>query len=413
MTTPHDNDKALGLLRKLPAEVSLEQVGQMVIAFPLAGATSAWLAWTKLHLNTIVMSTTGSLIVGGSIYLFSSNGPAPREKAVNVQEKNPVEATMEQATDSAPAAVLELPEQKPAPVPQAAPITPPAPASIPERAEPPALACEPAPPEPEAPADQEEFIPLVASLHGGVLQPAFAVAPAVVLRVCDYTRSFQFKGFHSVSLVSSLDVQVQEGDYSVVATGDENAVERVRVTVKDDRLIIDQESMRPYKEGCEGAVSVLVTMPQLKRAEVLGSGDMTIGGFKRAEGLTLNVQGSGDLMLGAIMDIGTLSIGLDGSGDVLVGEANVSGTTTIRLNGSGDVRLAGRTNSIDIGLVGSGDVMAADMRAATAKVRLVGSGDVSVSSESAIDQSVQGSGEVHISGSSGGNRPRGVGSRVY
>ncbi|MBL7956508.1 MAG: hypothetical protein JNM49_00990, partial [Flavobacteriales bacterium] len=66
MTTHHDNDKALGLLRTLPAEVSLEQVGQMVIAFPLVGAATGWLAWSKIHLNSIVMTTTGSLIVGGS-----------------------------------------------------------------------------------------------------------------------------------------------------------------------------------------------------------------------------------------------------------------------------------------------------------------------------------------------------------
>ncbi len=413
MTTHHDNDKSLGLLRTLPAEVSLEQVGQMVIAFPLVGAATGWLAWSKIHLNSIVMTTTGSLIVGGSIYLFSSGGPDPREKAVSVQEKRPVEAVMEQATDSAPAVPLELPEQKPAPVSTAAPLTPPAPVSAPELVEPPAPLCQEAPAEPEEAADEEEFIPLVASIHGGALQPAFAVAPAVVLRMCDYTRSFELKGFHSVSLVASIDVQVQEGDFSVVATGDEKAVERVRVSVKDDRLIIDQEPMRPYKEGCEGGASVLVTMPQLKRAEVLGSGDMAIGEFKRAEALTLNVQGSGDLLLGAIQDIGTLSIGLDGSGDVLVGDAKVSGTTTIRLAGSGDVRVAGSTSIIDIGLVGSGDVMAADMRATTAKVRLVGSGDVSVNSENAVDQSVQGSGEVHGSGSSGGNRPRGVGSRVY
>ena len=411
MTTPQDNDKTLGLLRTLPAEVSLEQVGQMVIAFPLVGATAAWLTWTKLHLNSIIMASTGSLIVGSSIYLFSSGGPAPHEKALVVQEKKPVETVMQPVTDTAPAAVLELPAPKPAPVPPSAPVQPPAPESVPEPAEPPAPLCEEA--TAEAPAEEEQSDPLVASMHGGAHNPSFVVTPAVALRMCEYTRSFELKGFHSISLVSSLDVQVREGDFNVVATGDEKAVERVRVSVKDDRLIIDQEAVRPYKEGCEGSVSVLVTMPQLKRAEVLGSGDLTISGFERADDLTLNVQGSGDLLLEAMNELGTLTIGLDGSGDVLVGEAAVSGTTTIRLNGSGDVRVAGRTNTIDIGLVGSGDVMAADMRATTAKVRLVGSGDVSVSSDGPVDQRVQGSGEVHVSGSSGGRGPRGVGARVY
>lgn len=407
MTTPNDNDKALGLLRALPAEVSLEQVSQMVIAFPLVGATAAWLAWTKLHINTIIMSTTGSIIVGSSIYLFSSGGPAPHEKAVGVQELRPVETEMRQAADPAPAIVLELPAPKPAPVPPSAQAT----ASAPFLATEPI--CQTAPAEAEAKAAQEDLDPLVASMHGGAARPVIAVTPAAVPRACDYTRSFELKAFQTVSLVSSFDVRVQEGDFQVVATGDEKAVQRVRVSVKDDRLIIDQEPTRSLWNGWEESVSVLVTMPLLKRAEVLGSGDLVVGAFRRAEDLTLNVQGSGDLQLEAMHEVGALTISLEGSGDVVVEEVKVSGATTIRLNGSGDVRLAGRTNGIDIGLVGSGDVMAAEMRAASAKVRLVGSGDVSVSSEGPIDQRVLGSGEVHVSGSPGGKGPRGVGAQVY
>lgn len=397
MKRQDDDAKTLELLHELPPEVSLEQVDKMVAAFPLAvGVTAALVSFFKYNLNSILMtSTAGTILVGGSMYFFGAAEPAPEQAALPEPAPVVMEAIDAPVNLDGPAVVLELKPEKP-PVEERTVL----PVAQAKRA-----VVEPQPlpvPEPE----------LLATISPGPVAQADP-DPAVVMRLKEGERAFDLSGFHSIALLSSVDVLVEQGDFSVKAVGEEEGLERLKITTGNGTLRIEQGSMKNNASHCRVGTVVMVRMPQVRKLEVVGSGTINASEFAKAEHLTLVVRGSGDVIVKGLEQAEALSIELDGSGDVVCGDANVAGPTVIALAGSGDVRVAGSTDMIDIGLVGSGDVVATDMRASTAKVRVVGSGDVHLSRTGSLDQQVTGSGEVHVSGRADGDGPRGVGARTY
>ncbi|HQX31643.1 MAG TPA: hypothetical protein PLE71_16665, partial [Flavobacteriales bacterium] len=63
MTQQDRTEKALELLRDLPAEVSVEDVSQMVTLFPLIQPTTSW--FSHINLNSILMTSVSALIIAG------------------------------------------------------------------------------------------------------------------------------------------------------------------------------------------------------------------------------------------------------------------------------------------------------------------------------------------------------------
>ncbi len=421
MKRPDDSENVLSALRELPPEVSVDQVKLMVAAFPLAVGITAWLAsLIKFNLNSILMTTTGSIIVGTSAYLIQSAAPPVEPAHADMPEPVRVELVETAAPETLiePAVVLTMPESKGPKLPE-------------QRQEPEAMACmvvpkeekdpaaiEPVPYEGAAPdpgaqpypgaPPAEPAIPAepLASLH--TMDPAVVFTPSIV------ERSFDVKGFNGLALRSSLSVTVSQGEHAVIATGDPAMVERLKVSVEKGILNLDLGNAKRGADGggC-GALDITVRMPQVEKLEVLGSGSIRSGRFERADHLVLVLKGSGDVLVDGPEKANALSIEVSGSGDVFCGNVDVSGRTIIALAGSGDIRVTGRTESIDIGLIGSGDVDAGEFKASTAKVRITGSGDAEVNSASAVESIVTGSGRVNVSGSAGSERSRGVGNGVY
>lgn len=401
MNGPIDEAPVLKPLRELPAELTLDQVGLIVLAFPLAGAGAGWLAWCKLHINSIAMTTTGSIILAGGLFLAAPSEPTMPGTGTAAIEVSTMELPMpEPKSEEASAVVLDLPEVKGHPANQPEPTN--AAAAH--------IAARPPAPAPERPSEpMNSGVVLLASLANAPDEDP----PAVVLTIDRNSRSYDLKGFTGVQLATSIDATVTEGEFSVTAVGDPQALDLLRITVEKGLLRIDKDHEKWSKQNCEASVSVSVRMPVIERFELLGSGNLAVGEFKRAADLTLGLAGSGDMILAAVGEARTLRLQIEGSGNILVGEAMVSGATTIRIAGSGDVRLAGRSGSLDIGISGSGDVSAGDLEAGTCKVGIAGSGDVVLNCSGEMDSRITGSGQVVQSGSSGGGRPRGVGTMSY
>ncbi|MBK7944344.1 MAG: DUF2807 domain-containing protein [Flavobacteriales bacterium] len=416
-----DNLSALGVLRELPPEVSLEQVNQMVALFPIAtGAAAGLLYLIKQNLSTMLMTTTaGSIIVGGSLYLFSAADPAPANSAVEAAAPITIEAPAINEVIEEPAMVLHIEakrDEKPALVQPAEPNRAPA-----------VIAASP-----DAGTVSNEAPGPLATVVDSAPTDENEATPFRVLRKNEGERSFDLSGFSGVSLHASVDVIVEQGPFSVRAHGEADALERLQVSVKNGVLLIDQERTRYLPGNCNTAVVMKVRMPSMTNLEVLGSGnmkasqfngggpmdlvvrgsgDLIVEGMRTATALNVAVHGSGDLVVNGIREAASLRIKVEGSGDVVCTGVAVSGMTVIDLAGSGDVRVSGSTDRLEATVTGSGDVMAQEMRANTVKARVVGSGDVSVRSDGRVEREVIGSGDVHVLGSAGGNRPRGVGDR--
>jgi hypothetical protein len=179
--------------------------------------------------------------------------------------------------------------------------------------------------------------------------------------------------FTEVDAESSLDVEIRQGrDFSVELLVDKNLVRHVTTRVEDGRLIIDaDEPISPRVGGAQ----VIVTMPEISRAVLGGSGVLTIPSWDTHEPITLVLAGSGDLSF-------------DGAAPEL----------TANLDGTGDATLRGRAGSIDLTLSGTGDLDGKALAASRATLSLSGSGDLSAQVDGPVDVSLSGSGDVDLFG---------------
>ncbi|MGV3636113.1 MAG: GIN domain-containing protein, partial [Flavobacteriales bacterium] len=432
MNTPDPNKDTLAALRELPTEVSLKQVETMVAAFPLAMGAMAWLIHTlKFNLNSVLMTSSASILVGTTAYLLSNTAPVTVPQAAATPE---------------PVVITELPVAEPVAEPAVAFERPQPKKSGPEPKNEAAIACtvvqDSVPVMPPAEAD----VRVTASTRTEpVIQPA--PAPAVTGQ-----RTFDLRGFTGVMVASSVDVTVEMGEFSVTATGDEDLLEQLHIQLDGAMLRVDYGETR-LSQRKNMSVQVQVRMPRVEdlvvagsgsihaervassngldltvlgsgdlfvsRAEearvvnllVEGSGDIALANLASTKELTMNVRGSGGINLSQVGSTDALKIDLEGSGDVNCGMINVAGTTTISLTGSGDVQVGGRTDRVNVQLIGSGDVNATNLQARSGgRVAVTGSGDAYVFSDGALETSTEGTGEIHTSGGAGKNGSRGVGS---
>jgi hypothetical protein len=203
-------------------------------------------------------------------------------------------------------------------------------------------------------------------------------------------RSFAVTGFDKVSAAGSEDVVITTGKTaSVVATGPQERLDKLEISVDGGTLKIRQKSGSSWSWGSKEGVVIRVSMPTLHAVSTAGSGDVTADGGAGPD-FVASIAGSGDMR---ISNVNSASVRLStaGSGDFFV--AGKCTTLKTSISGSGDMNLAGLTCAdADVGISGSGDVMVHASR--TANVRISGSGDVKVTGGSKCTSRTSGSGDV-------------------
>ena len=210
-------------------------------------------------------------------------------------------------------------------------------------------------------------------------------------------RDYQVGGFEQIEVAGPYDVDVRTGAApSVRASGSEKAIERLVVEVRGDRLLIhtrNEHGMFRMGWGHSGKVRLTVTVPQLRGAEIAGSGDIRINAV-RGPSFAGQIAGSGDLSVDQL-EVQDLKLGIAGSGSA-VARSGRARDVKYEIAGSGDIDgkgIAAETASVSI--AGSGSVAA--HATATASVEIMGSGDVEMSGGAKCSVTKAGSGSVRCS----------------
>jgi len=193
-------------------------------------------------------------------------------------------------------------------------------------------------------------------------------------------RDVQVAGaFDSIALGGSQNVIVAVGGApSVRVEGDSALLDRLEITVRGSQLHIGYKKDSGWSWGFSHdrkPVTVYVTAPSIKAAEIGGSGDIKID----------KVEG------------GDFAGSIGGSGNIDVAAMKV-GEARFEIAGSGGVRAAGSAEHARMSIAGSGNIDAGSLQARTAKVDVIGSGDVRARATETADISVAGSGDVALSG---------------
>ena len=374
---PQDaTNKAFELLREIPVEVSIENVGSMVATFPVLQHTGSWLS--NINLNSILMTTAGTLLIGTSNYLMNTASPVP--EPLKAEALVPVVDMVEEPIVLVEEAVVwSAPPAEPKAIP---PVVVPDPVKEVEELSPePAILPEP-PTKPTPPVQVASGPSAPAVKSGGVF-------------VGGGRREFPLNGFTSVKVLGSMEVVIAQGPFSVTAEGDAELADELELSVSDRTLVVNTRKSKNSGNSCNRSVTVLVSMPELQRVEVVGSGGVQMAEFTNMRSMELDLRGSGDIRFTDLRGLGTLAVALAGSGDIIGDDAEVSGMTRIALAGSGDVRLGGRTGTMEVSVVGSGDVDVSELGSGSCEVKVTGSGNAYVNCSGRLTREVVGSGEVH------------------
>jgi|GEM_PF-1778532 len=166
------------------------------------------------------------------------------------------------------------------------------------------------------------------------------------------TQERKLDSFDRIELDGSADLFITVGgEQKVTIRADKDQLDKVVTdNVGRRRLLIETDNYRSKVD-----IEIEITVPELERLSVFGSGDVEIE----------NIDGK--------------------LFDLLV-------------EGSGDVTLEGEVEELEITVDGSGDVDASELTAEDVYVEINGSGDVDVYAEETIYSSVNGSGDVKVYG---------------
>lgn len=229
------------------------------------------------------------------------------------------------------------------------------------------------------------------------------------------TRSLEAAdGFVNTTFIDVVVTEATGDDVSeVTITCDDNIVPKLLTTIEGGTLVLETEKGANLSTRLDCLAEV--TLPALRLLESHGSGHVEVDGDLTELALVVTT-GSGDIDIPGHID-GAAQFELSGSGNVTIASARgcninalLSGSgdfsmgdveacdIDVDVSGSGNAALAGKTDSAEARLSGSGSLDAMGLTTADAVIRLDGSGDAEISATSSVAVEVNGSGDVTIGG---------------
>jgi hypothetical protein len=190
----------------------------------------------------------------------------------------------------------------------------------------------------------------------------------------------------------SIDLVLQQANApSMVIKGEGSMLPRVITKVEGNTLFV---GTRGLIITTRQPLIVELSLPNLEKLQLQGSGDAMVTGFRGAN-LNLEARGSGDLRFEG--DYQQIKASSGGSGDLKLVVLN-NDKLEIALAGSGDASVKGQSKMLSARLSGSGDLDTASLKAGEVSLDTTGSADARVFAMKEIKIHASGSGDVTVLG---------------
>ncbi|MFY0644674.1 MAG: DUF2807 domain-containing protein [Bacteroidia bacterium] len=179
-----------------------------------------------------------------------------------------------------------------------------------------------------------------------------------------------------IDMQIAADVVIKQGNsQKIVVTGHQNVLNEIDMDVYGGiwKIKFDNGCFRHYD------LDVEITVPDLKKVIISGSGDIDILDFDNQNELDLRISGSGNIHLHEFEGIHKLRSSISGSG-------NITAFDSISVK------------ETDIFISGSGNYKAYPISTEDCKIKISGSGSCFVNVSHSLDVSISGSGDVHYKG---------------
>ncbi|MEM0940961.1 MAG: head GIN domain-containing protein [Bacteroidota bacterium] len=190
-------------------------------------------------------------------------------------------------------------------------------------------------------------------------------------------RTVEVEDFSALSLGIPGTLYLKQGpNVKVEIDCDDDDFKEIEFKMSGDRLIITRENNWSWRSGWRNSdVTIYVTMKEIERLSVSGSGNIEGKSKLNVEDIELSISGSGDMELDLI-------------GDEL----------ETRVSGSGSIHLSGSASEASARVSGSGKIKGEDLTVASFEAKISGSGSCYISVTEEIEASISGSGSVYYAG---------------
>lgn len=205
----------------------------------------------------------------------------------------------------------------------------------------------------------------------------FLLTVTIMLPSYAQERTVDVGDFDELSLSIPANLYLKQGSSnSVTIECDDDIFDDIDFDLSGDRLVIERDGGWSWGSGWrKSEVTIYVTMKNLERLSISGSGQIESDGTLRADELKLSVSGSGDMELD--LDAEELSL---------------------RISGSGSIRLDGNADEAEARISGSGKVKAEEMDVNLFEATISGSGSCYITANEEIKARISGSGSVYYKG---------------
>jgi len=205
------------------------------------------------------------------------------------------------------------------------------------------------------------------------------------------TRTIDLPLITGISLEEGARVHIRQGNTQEISVrGKQNVVDRLREHVDDGIWSIDLGNSCFYNLDLE----IDITMRDLKKVFLSGSGDIIIQDFEDQGNLDLIVSGSGYIRMSRFEGTTDLDVVISGSGDIYAnGDLPDLQDLDITISGSGNFEgFMAETDACEVTISGSGDAYTrvSDYLGAI----ISGSGNVHYKGFPVIDATITGSGRI-------------------
>jgi phage shock protein PspC (stress-responsive transcriptional regulator) len=196
------------------------------------------------------------------------------------------------------------------------------------------------------------------------------------IKISGFTENLELKDFTKVDASGYMELFITQGlNYSVKLNGRERDVENMKVAVKGNTLEISPKmSLLNWRSDRKKKVTVLITMPELKYADVSGAIKANFSGFN-TDRFELDLAGASTVDLD--MDVKDLDI-------------DVAGASTLKIKGKGD--------KLKLQVAGASKIDAFDFLANEVDVDAVGASKVNISAEKYLKADATGASNIIYKG---------------
>lgn len=179
----------------------------------------------------------------------------------------------------------------------------------------------------------------------------------------------ELPAFSGLELRSTANVYIVQGDNQEVRVeADDNLLQHIETSVKNEALIISSDEKR---FSSKSPINIYVTVKDLCMIDLSGSGNIITRNEINCQHMKIRLSGSGDIR--AILNAASLKA---------------------TLSGSGNLELNGATAATDIKLSGSGNINAGGLRTFSTNILISGSGTSTVDVKNQLTVNITGSGNV-------------------